>query len=172
FTAERIDVLLDFSALVHGQLLFRHIDCTKPHIRLPEGVGTVAALLDRSPGTPGQTPPADQWAGEWFSPTLALHKLRWTEGEITYSAKPARAAFLLTHTDATLEFGVNTALTLQLRTTLGQNGEMGRVALQASAPKWEGEVILSQVHWQGEVRLNGVTVQQLGWSLGAEWPAM
>ncbi|HEV8715864.1 MAG TPA: AsmA-like C-terminal region-containing protein [Candidatus Binatia bacterium] len=172
FTADRIDVLLDFSALLHGQLLFRHIDCTAPRFRLPEGVGTVAALLDRSPVTPGQTQPTEHWAEEWFSPTLALQKLRWADGEISYAAKPPGVSLLLTRTDAALEYGVNTGLTLRLSTALGQNGEMGQIALQASAPKWEGEVVLSQIQWQGEIRLNGVMVQQLGRSLGAEWPAM
>ena len=172
FTADRIDVLLDLSALLHGQLLFRHIDCTKPRIRLPEGVGTAPALLDRSPVTPGQTQPADQWTGEWFSPTLALQQLRWNDGEIVYAPKPSRASLLLTHTDAALEYVVDTGLTLRLSATLGQNGAMGQIALWASAPKWEGEVVLSQIQWQGEIRLNSVMVQQVGRSLGAEWPSM
>jgi hypothetical protein len=172
FTADRIDVLLDLSALLHGQLLFRHIDCTKPRIRLSEGVGTAPALLDRSPVTPGQTQPADQWTGEWFSPTLALQQLRWNDGEIVYAPKPSRASLFLTHTDAALEYVVDTGLTLRLSATLGQNGEMGQIALRASAPKWEGEVALSQIQWQGEIRLNSVMVQQVGRSLGAEWPSM
>ncbi len=170
FTAERIDVLLDFSALLHGHLLFRHIDCTRPRIRLPEGVGTVATLLDHSLVTPTQ--PAEQWAGGWFSPTLALQRLRWDDGEIVYTAKPLGASLLLTHTDAALEYAVDTGLTLQLSAALGQTGEMGQIALQASAPNWEGEIVLSQIQWQGKIRLNGVMVQQVGRSLGAEWPSM
>jgi hypothetical protein len=170
FTAERIDILLKFSALLHGHLLFRHIDCTRPRIRLPEGVGTVATLLDHSPVTPTQ--PAEQWAGGWFSPTLALQRLRWDDGEIVYAAKPPGASLLLTHTDAALEYAVDTGLTLQLSAALGQTGEMGQIALQASAPHWEGEIVLSQIQWQGKIRLNGVMVQQVGRSLGAEWPSM
>ncbi|HJY84325.1 MAG TPA: AsmA-like C-terminal domain-containing protein [Candidatus Binatia bacterium] len=172
FTAERIDVLLDFSALVHGHLLFRHIDCTRPHIRLPEGVGATAALLDRSPVTPGQTEPVGQWTGGWFSPTLALQRLRWDDGEIVYAAKPPGTSLLLTHTDAALEYAGDAGLTLQLSAALGQTGEMGQIALQASAPKWGGEIVLSQIQWQGHIRLNGVMVQQVGRSLGAEWPSM
>ncbi len=172
FTADRIDVLLDLSALLHGQLLFRHIACTKPRIRLPEGMGTTMALLRRPATAPGQTEPAGQGAGGWFSPTLALEQLRWNDGEIVYAPKPSGASLLLTHIDAALAYGVDMELTLRLSTTLGQNGEMGQVALQASTPKWEGEVILGQIQWQGEIRLNSMMLQQVGHSLGAEWPPL
>jgi uncharacterized protein involved in outer membrane biogenesis len=147
FTAERIDILLDFSALLHGHLLFRHIDCTRPRIRLPEGVGTVATLLDHSPVTPTQ--PAEQWAGGWFSPTLALQRLRWDDGEIVYTAKPSGASLLLTHTDVALAYAVDTGLTLQLSAALGQTGEMGQIALQASAT---GKARLSSVGSSGKAR--------------------
>ncbi|MBI3795707.1 MAG: hypothetical protein HY268_01895, partial [Deltaproteobacteria bacterium] len=172
FSADRIEVLLDFSALLHGNLLFRHIDCVKPHIRLPEGTGTITALFERSTAAPGQAEPVGQWTGRWPAPTLALRHLRWHDGEIAYIPKPPGVSFLLTHTDAVLEDVAETGLTLQLSAALGQNGEIGKIALQAAAPKWAGETILSKIQWQGELQVSSVKVQQVGRALGVGWPAM
>ncbi len=172
FSAGRIEVLLDFAALLHGNLLFRHIVCTNPHLRLPEGKNTIAALFARPPAVPGQPEPNGQWSGRWPSPTLALRQLHWQDGEIVYSAKPPGVSFLLTHTDAMLRYAVETGLTVRLSAALGHNGEMGKIALQAAAPTWEDQMSPSQIPWQGEIQLSSVKAQQVGRALGVGWPAM
>ena len=172
FSADRIDVLLDLSALLHGQLLFRRIDCSKPRIRLPEGMGTILAFLERSPATRGQPEPAGQWAGGWFASALALQYLHWNDGEIVYSQKPSGSSLLLTRAEVVLEYIAGTGITMQFSASLGQGGEMGQIALQVSTPMWEGDFAPSQIEWQGDIRLNSVVMQQVGRSLGAEWPLM
>jgi hypothetical protein len=172
FTADRIDVLLDLSTLLHGQLLFRRIDFSKPRMRFPEGMGTDLTLLDRSPATRGQPKLAGQRAEGWFSPTLALQYLHWNDGEIVYSQKLPGSSLLLTRTEVVLEYIVGTGITMQFSGGLGQSGQMGQLTLQVSTPMWEGDFAPSQIEWQGDIRLNHVVMQQVGRSLGAEWPPM
>src|SRR5262245_7941606 len=162
FTAERIEVLLDLPALLRGDLLFRHIDFTKPHIRLPEGTGTIVALFDRSAAAREPAEPVGQWTGGWPAPTLAIQHLRWQDGEIVYTPKPSGTSFFLTHNDAVLDYAVKTGLTLRLSATLGQNGATGQIAMQAVAPTWNGETVLSQIQWQGAIQLSSVKAQQVG----------
>lgn len=170
FTAERIDVLLDFSALLRAQLLFRRIDCTRPRIRLFPGT-------DASPSLPARVLAAlqtetDRSYGAWFSPTLVLQEVRLDDGEIRYARTPASDAVVLTRTDASLVHAGGKGITVGFSAALGQKGEMGHIALRGVTPKWEGHEALQQLEWQGAIRLRGVRVQQLGRMLGAEWLQM
>ena len=181
FTADRLHVLLDISSLLHGRLLFRRVDCTKPRIRLFEQGGAQVRLLDRLLAAQGKTEPADlpvparqtgQWLAGWLSPRFALQLVRLRGGEIAYGATPKGEPFVLTHTDASLEYATGEGVIVGFRAALGQDGAMGQIALWASTPTWDTYDALYQIEWQGEVHLSRLLVQPLGRLLGAEWPQM
>jgi hypothetical protein len=172
FTADRIDVRLDLSALLHGQLLFRRIDCVRPRIHLVGG-GVGQGLL---PGgllaAPGTTAPASGWFAGVLSPTLALQEVSLDDGEIVYAREPHGLPLVLTRTEATLAYTASDGVTVRVNAALGQNGETGQIVLWASTPRWEVRQAAHLIEWRGEVRLSNLVVQQVGRMLGAEWPQM
>ncbi|MBI3302096.1 MAG: hypothetical protein HYZ72_08485, partial [Deltaproteobacteria bacterium] len=172
FTADRIDLLLDLSALLHGQLLFHRVDCVKARMQLAEEGRTLLRLLDHIQAAQGKTETTDQWLDDWLSPTLALQRLELHDGEIVYPRQPQVSPLALTHTDAALAYTPGEGMRVSLAAALGQGGDIGQVTLRASTPRWDGFAALSQAEWQGEVGLRGVLIQALGRALGNEWPPM
>ena len=124
FTAERVDVLLDLTALLRGQLLFQHIYCLRPRIRLTAGDGTVSLPPLVARVLQGQTP--DDGVGHgWLSPRLAVRRLVFQDTQVRYGGPGEDAELVVMETDLDLSYSDGEGLSARLQLGLGAGGEMG-----------------------------------------------
>lgn len=168
-TAERVDVLLDLRALLRGQLLFQHISCLRPHIRLAAGEEPVA--LPPLVGRVLQEQTHDGQAGDgWLSPRLAVRHLVLRNSQVRYGGQAHDAALVMVGTDLDLSYSDGEGLSARLQLGLGAGGGMGQVSLQAWLPGWGPDAVLDRLEWNGTVRLRNLSVDQAGRWLGRRWP--
>lgn len=168
-TADHLAVLLDVRALLHGQLLFHRVDWTRPHVRFSEGGGGPSPLVRGLLAGAGKTDAVQPEHREWFTATLAVHHLEVYEGEVEYLQKAQGVPLFLTRLGLFLSYSEKTGITLHLDAALGQKGDLGTVAVQASAPEWDAQTDPGQIEWQGKILLQNVLAHQVGRSLGVDW---
>ena len=169
FTAERVDVLLDLTTLLRGQLLFQHIYCLRPRIRLTAGDGTVSLPPLVARVLQGQTP--DDGVGHgWLSPRLAVRRLVFQDSQVRYDGPGEDAELVVMGTDLDLSYSDGEGLGARLQLGLGAGGGMGQISLQARLPGWGPDAVLDQLEWNGTARLRNLSLDQAGRWLGRRWP--
>ena len=168
-TAERVDVLLDLTALLRGQLLFRHIYCLRPRIRLAaeDGTASLPPLVERA--LQGQTHAGRAGHG-WLSPRLAVRHLVLQDSQVWYGGSAQDADLVMVGSDLDLSYSEGKGLSARLQFGLGSSGGMGQISLQAWLPGWRPDAVLDRLECEGTARLRNLSLAQAGRWLGRRWP--
>ncbi len=174
-TAERIDLVLDPRALLHGQLLFRQIFFLRPSVRFAqstpdvEPTAPVARLFSRQ--AKPLTQESETETDGWFSPQLLVRQLVLDDATLVFQKTDAAAPVVLTHAQLHISLEPGEGVWAQLSADLGQNGDVGQLTLRSRAAQWEPTEDASGVEWQGHIRLRNVAARELGKWFGTDWPA-
>jgi hypothetical protein len=128
FTANTIDVFLDFSSLLRGHFDFRQVTIIKPTLHVIEGMKQ-EAIFHRFHRETTQPEPATQESKGWFTPRFTLQQLTVEDGTVTYSRDTSTAPLFFTQINATVAYTEMEVITAQLETDIGQGGELSTLTL-------------------------------------------
>ena len=191
-TARRLDLSLDFAALLRGELLFRRIYCLQPRLRLAAPSGetpdydgaappSAAFLAGLFPGPawsalpPGGTVEAEPTDERWFSPQLSVRRVVVDEAEIILTRRYGTPPVVFSNAGLQVAVGDQRGLSARFAADLGRQGEIGRLTLdtksedrpaahETAAEEAEGAT------WQGKVVLENVALRELGEWFEVDWP--
>ncbi len=174
FTAAEVDLLLDFSALWRGDLLFRRIYFVKPYFQILANGKRFLQLADRLRSADPTPRESSSWLPrltQGFSPTLAVQEVRLQEAKMSLDSRFTRSTILLTEAEASLSFVEKDRPLITLQANLKSKGGMvGRFSVRASATKEVNFEQIGQDEWAGEFSVAEGQLQPLGRVLGEEWP--
>lgn len=191
-TARRLDLSLDFAALLRGELLFRRIYCLQPRLRLavpsgetPDHDGTAfpsaAFLAGLFPGPawfalpPGRSVKTEPTDEGWFSPRLSVRRVVVDQAEIILTRRYGTPPVVFSNAGLQVVVGEQRGLSARFAADLGRQGRIGRLTLdtkskdrpaahETAAEETEGAT------WQGEIVLENVALRELGEWFEADWP--
>ena len=195
-TAQRLDLSLDFWALVRGELLFRRIYCLQPSLRLAAPTAETSALPTEQgiPAVPSAAflaglfpgpawsalPPSGAVEAEptgegWFSPRLSVRRIVVDRAEIVLTQRYGTPPVVFSNAGLQVAVGERRDVSARFAADLGRQGEMGRLMLDTrsgdrSATQEAAVGETEEVLWRGDVVLENVALRELGEWFDAEWP--
>lgn len=160
-SAQRIDLLLDTGALLRGRLLFRHVYCLQPHIRVAASNHNAHAeqsgptRLGTSRGNPavgilrlfsGSTRLADRIGassetesdnGGWLSPRLVVRHLVVDDAEVIFTQTNDARPMVLSNAGLRISVDAQRGATGRLVAELGLQGKLGQIILESRVEDWQ-----------------------------------